>query len=164
MLHPPESFFMSKKRWCSKKYQNEHTSVSLSPNVSTTPLRQWGFQQCLPFSWTTLRGNHCRHPIAVMGVVDTFGPSQSQKVEFNLDQIKIWQHWLLLNFFFCGALNCQSCGLCSLIWWLHLRNQLQTPYNYLKYSFLPLSCPLHFFVILFKGTMINNTLSLEKDF
>ena len=44
------------------------------PNVSTTPLRQWGFQQCLPFSWTTLRGKHCRHPIEVMGVVDTFGP------------------------------------------------------------------------------------------
>ena len=31
-------------------------------NVSTTPLRQWGFQQCLPFSWTTLRYKHCRHP------------------------------------------------------------------------------------------------------
>ena len=28
----------------------------LSTNVSTTPLRQWGFRQCLPFSWTTLRG------------------------------------------------------------------------------------------------------------
>ena len=44
-----------------------------SPNISTNPSRQWGFQQCLPFSWTTLRGKHCRHPIAVMGVVDTFG-------------------------------------------------------------------------------------------
>ena len=33
------------------------------PNVSTIPLRQ-----CLPFSWTTLRGKHCQHPIAVMGV------------------------------------------------------------------------------------------------
>ena len=32
-----------------------------------------GFRQCLPFSWTTLRDKHCRHPIAVMGVVDTFG-------------------------------------------------------------------------------------------
>jgi hypothetical protein len=42
-------------------------------NVSTTPLRQWGFRQCLPFSWTTLRGKHCRHHIAVMGVVYTFG-------------------------------------------------------------------------------------------
>ena len=30
-----------------------------SPNVSTTPLRQWGFQQCLPFSWATLRYKHC---------------------------------------------------------------------------------------------------------
>ena len=42
-------------------------------NVSTTPLWQGGFRQCLPFSWTTLRGKHCQHPIAVMGVVDTFG-------------------------------------------------------------------------------------------
>ena len=39
------------------------------PDVSTTPLRRWG----LPFSWTTLRGKHCRHSIALMGVVDTFG-------------------------------------------------------------------------------------------
>ena len=36
------------------------------PNISTTPLRQRGFQQCLPFSRTIVRGN------AVMGVVDTF--------------------------------------------------------------------------------------------
>ena len=43
------------------------------PNVSITPLRQWGFRQCFPFIWTTLRGKHCRHPIAVIGVVDTFG-------------------------------------------------------------------------------------------
>ena len=41
-------------------------------NISTTLLWQWGFWQCLPFSRTTLRGKHCRHPIAVMGVVDTF--------------------------------------------------------------------------------------------
>ena len=44
-----------------------------SPNVYTTPLWQWGFRQCLPFSWTTLRGKHCWHSIAVMGVVGTFG-------------------------------------------------------------------------------------------
>ena len=30
------------------------------------------FSQCLPFSWTEIRGKHCRHPINVMGVVDTF--------------------------------------------------------------------------------------------
>jgi hypothetical protein len=40
---------------------------------------QWGFRQCLPFSWTTLRGKHCQHPIAVMGVVDTFGLSPDFK-------------------------------------------------------------------------------------
>ena len=55
---------------------------STGPKLSTTPLRQWGFRQwgfrqwgfrqCLPFSWTTLRDKHCRHPIAVMGVVDMF--------------------------------------------------------------------------------------------
>ena len=44
--------------------------------VSTTLLRQWGFRHWLPFSWTTLRGKHCRHPIAVMRVVDTFGQRQ----------------------------------------------------------------------------------------
>jgi hypothetical protein len=43
------------------------------PNISTTPLRQWVFWQCLPFSWKTLRGKHCRDHIAIMGVVDTFG-------------------------------------------------------------------------------------------
>ena len=51
--------------------------VSPSLNVSTTPLRQLGYWQCLPFSWTTLRGKHCRHPIAAMGVVFMFGPSAS---------------------------------------------------------------------------------------
>ena len=43
------------------------------PNVSITPLRQWGFWQCLPFSWAILKDKHCRHPIAVMRVVDMFG-------------------------------------------------------------------------------------------
>ena len=43
-----------------------------SPNVATTPLRHWDFGQCLSFSWTTQRDKHCRHPIFVMGVVDTF--------------------------------------------------------------------------------------------
>ena len=60
-------------------------------NVSTTPLWQGGFRQYLPFSWTTLRGKHCQHPIAVMGVVDTIGqclqlnsgpPQNLHKTEF----------------------------------------------------------------------------------
>ena len=37
------------------------------------PITQWGFRQCLLFSWTTLRGKHCGHPIAVV-VVDTLRP------------------------------------------------------------------------------------------
>ena len=45
------------------------SSGNPSLNLSTTP---WGFRQCLPFSWTILRGKHCQYPIAVMGVVDTF--------------------------------------------------------------------------------------------
>ena len=55
-----------------KSMNIEDALTALCLNVSTTPLRQWGFRQCLPFSWTTLRGKHCRHPIALMGVVDTF--------------------------------------------------------------------------------------------
>ena len=43
-----------------------------SSNVSTTPFQQWGFRQCLPVSWTPLRDKLCRHPIAVMGVVDVW--------------------------------------------------------------------------------------------
>ena len=50
----------------------ENAWESLGLNVFTTPLLQWGFRQCLPFSWTTLRGKHCKHPIAVKRVVDTF--------------------------------------------------------------------------------------------
>ena len=41
-----------------------------------TWLRQWGIWQCLPFSWATLRGIHCRHPVAVMGIVDMLGLAQ----------------------------------------------------------------------------------------
>ena len=55
-------------------HKQDFQGTILCPNVSTTPLRQWGFWQCLPFSWTTLRDKHCQHPIAIMGVVDTFGP------------------------------------------------------------------------------------------
>ena len=37
------------------------------------PNTTMGFCQCLPFSWTTLTGKHSWHPIAMMGIVDTFG-------------------------------------------------------------------------------------------
>jgi hypothetical protein len=32
-----------------------------------------GFSAMLPFSWKTLRGKDCRHPIALMGVAYIFG-------------------------------------------------------------------------------------------
>ena len=38
--------------------------VNAPSDLSTTPLRYWGFQQCLPFSFG---GKHCQHTIAVMG-------------------------------------------------------------------------------------------------
>ena len=43
------------------------------PEHIYNPITAIGFSAMLPFNWTTLRGKHCRHPIAVMGVVDTFG-------------------------------------------------------------------------------------------
>jgi hypothetical protein len=63
-------FLAFKTRLCYESLNGRCLTIQLlrlSRNVSTTPLRQWGFRQCLPFSWTTLRGKHCRHPIAVMG-------------------------------------------------------------------------------------------------
>ena len=73
--------------------------IFLCPNVSTTPLREWVLWQYLSFSWTTLRSTHCRRPIAVMGIVDTF-----QLYHFSIDTA-IWltfyqiilvcnHHWL----------------------------------------------------------------------
>ena len=46
--------------------------VDLDRTYLQLPLQQWGFWQCLTFSWTTLGGKHYRHPIAIMGNVDTF--------------------------------------------------------------------------------------------
>ena len=54
-------------------HKQDFQGTILCPNVSTTPLRQWGFRQCLPFCWKTLSSKDCWHPIAVMGVVDTLG-------------------------------------------------------------------------------------------
>jgi hypothetical protein len=67
------------------------------PIGSTSSLRQWCFRQCLLFSWTTLRGKHCRHPIAVMGVVDTF--------ELNLTDEFNFQHKKSSESFYIKYLN-----------------------------------------------------------
>ena len=45
--------------YCSKKFLVSLIRVTIGAGrpvyyVSTTPLRQWGFWQCLPFNWTTL--------------------------------------------------------------------------------------------------------------
>ena len=59
-----------------EEHHQSFEALSQRPYVSSTPLRQWGFRQCLPFSWTTLRGKHCLHPMTVMGNVDTFEQHQ----------------------------------------------------------------------------------------
>ena len=52
------------------------------PNVSTTPLRQWGFRQCLPFSWTTLS---CRY---IQGLAISKASNQDEfQYMYNIDKI-----------------------------------------------------------------------------
>ena len=51
------------------------TSIKLSPNVSTTPIKAMGRQQCLPLSVVQLIGKHCLKPRCRNGVVDMFGLS-----------------------------------------------------------------------------------------
>ena len=63
--------------------------LGFSPSVSTTPLLQWGFRQCLPFSWAMLREKHCRHSIAAMGVVDPFGISLLTYLHISKDLKKL---------------------------------------------------------------------------
>jgi hypothetical protein len=64
---------------CASKHHN--------PNISMSPLRQ-----CLPFSWTTLRGKPCQHLIAVMGVVDIFGHGTFDYDDFSTLQSTISVH------------------------------------------------------------------------
>ena len=42
------------------------------PKHNYSPIAAMGVWQCFPFSWTTLRGKHYRHLIAVTEVVDMF--------------------------------------------------------------------------------------------
>ena len=55
-----------------------------------------GFQLCLSFSWTTLRGKHCQHPIVVIGVVDTF----RQRMVLNKNSTCVWTQETLLGAWF----------------------------------------------------------------
>ena len=65
-IKPWESFFLI--------FQNHEARTYLQPHYGNGVLGNV-VQLKGDFSWTTLRGKHCRHPIAVMGVVDTFGHS-----------------------------------------------------------------------------------------
>ena len=60
---------------CSDEVNEIYIFVQSSPPWIRPELQKWGFRQCLPFSWTTLRGKYSWHPIAVMEVADTFGHS-----------------------------------------------------------------------------------------
>ena len=74
-----------------------------NPNISTTPLRQWGFRQCLPFSWTTLRGKHCRHPIVVIRVyIDRFGQWPKRHMHKEHDSFNLWFIIKKVMFFHCS--------------------------------------------------------------
>ena len=42
------------------------------------PLRQWGYQGCLPLSVFQLEGEHCQKPHCRNGVVDKFGQSDTE--------------------------------------------------------------------------------------
>ena len=50
-------------------------SSHLLPEHIYNSITAMGFSPMFTFQLTTLRGKHYRHPIAVMGVVDTFGHS-----------------------------------------------------------------------------------------
>ena len=50
------------------------TAMKTDENLCVTFIMGMGCRQCLTFSWTTLRGKHCRRPIvAVMGFAHAFG-------------------------------------------------------------------------------------------
>ena len=51
------------------------TALWMKQNVSTTPIMAMGCRQCLHISIVQLKGKHCWHCIAIMGVVDTFWQS-----------------------------------------------------------------------------------------
>ena len=75
-------FFSTIQEWKVR----EHARTYLQPHNMAM-----GFWQCLPFSWTALRCKHCWNPIAIMGVVDTFGPYLWVSLFYC---IKIWPGFL----------------------------------------------------------------------
>jgi hypothetical protein len=70
------------------------------PERINDPIKAMGFSAM--FTW----GKHCWHPIAVMGIVDTFGQGRS---EMNLSQ-RI-ERWTILFF------NHTFSKYCAMTWW-----------------------------------------------
>ena len=57
------------------------------------PITAMVFSAMFTFSWTILRGKNCRHHIAVIRVVDTFGLSQfqlNQQFDYISSILEIW--------------------------------------------------------------------------
>ena len=76
-----------------RKIMTKVLNMNKCLNVYTTPITAMGFRQCLTFSWTTLRGKHCRHPIAIMEVVDTFRPWRVPIVCNIIMCLIFWHPW-----------------------------------------------------------------------
>ena len=57
------------------------------PERIYNPITAMGFWQCLPFSWTSIKGKNCRHPIAVMGVVVPYVRALHNIVSFGSSDI-----------------------------------------------------------------------------
>ena len=49
------------------------STYNTMPERIYNPITAMGFSAMFTFQLDKLRGKHCRHPIAIMGVVDTFG-------------------------------------------------------------------------------------------
>ena len=93
----------SKCWYCLNTVSSFLCKIFLCPNVSATPLREWVLWQYLSFSWTTLRSTHCRRPIAVMGIVDTF-----QLYHFSIDTaiwLTFYQIILVYNHHWLNSIN-----------------------------------------------------------
>ena len=114
-----------------------------------------GFLAMFNFQLETLRGKHCQHPIAVMGVVDTFGPSLSfssvgtRRYFFQCSVSFKQFNWKIVNYYnsrprlTCG--NCLSWGQTALASFLAyvlvlVHDEVEPRFSLKKYSWFVLVC------------------------
>ena len=81
--------------------QQHCTIVRPSWNACATPITGMGCRQCLPFSWTTLRGKHCQYPIALVWFAHAFRPRPASEDCVNLYFFANLQK--LSKYSFCGS-------------------------------------------------------------